>query len=369
MEIENKIIKLKKIAFLLFLCGSLSIVGSLLFHNYLINYIFYHYANYNIMPIDDEPGSNITTVCNENNEYCTSESFIKKNTAPVGLKLNDCFIHEVKNIIIVDGQEYSYVDAKEVIFIDLKSKKIKENFQNKNIIYKKIVLNEKNIHCIKNYNSYFLYKIFPLWYEQISKLKLKLKKEKLTLGSSVVINPFFYGETSISNVAKRFPINIIFKSFLYIAVILMIFYWLNYNFLFKKILNKTRNHFFYYGIASSVFLFLHVLFLGVEIDNEIFQKLRRLIIILFILNELFAQISLTRQLYKNSKNLINYCYLNIIKLKILFITAVISISVLVISILVFYDLESKVDYILEWNYFLGLLFYYFLSSIMWKKIN
>ena len=33
----------------------------------------------------------------------------------------------------------------------------------------------------------------------------------------------------------------------------------------------------------------------------------------------------------------------------------------------FYDLDSKVDYILEWNYFLILLFFYLLSFFMWKK--
>ena len=32
-----------------------------------------------------------------------------------------------------------------------------------------------------------------------------------------------------------------------------------------------------------------------------------------------------------------------------------------------WDLDSKIDYILEWNYFLILLIFYLLSSIMWKK--
>jgi len=41
----------------------------------------------------------------------------------------------------------------------------------------------------------------------------------------------------------------------------------------------------------------------------------------------------------------------------------------VLVILSFYDLDPKVDYILEWNYFLFLLVFYFLSAIMWRKKN
>ena len=148
----------------------------------------------------------------------------------------------------------------------------------------------------------------------------------------------------------------------------MFIYWRSYNYLFDNILNQKRNFFYYFGISSAIFLFLHVFFLGSEIDNETFQKIRRLIMVLFILNELFAQISLTRQLYLNSSKLSEYCYLSIIKLKILFIFVILIVSSIVILILIFYNLSSKIDYILEWNYFLILLFYYFLSSIMWKKI-
>ena len=104
------------------------------------------------------------------------------------------------------------------------------------------------------------------------------------------VNPFFYGETSISNIAKRYPLYIIFKPFLFIASLLMIIYWV-YT---KKIilsLNKSEKIQIYYilGVLSGIFLFLHVLFLGSEIENEIFKKLRRYIIAFFILFELMAQ--------------------------------------------------------------------------------
>ena len=35
----------------------------------------------------------------------------------------------------------------------------------------------------------------------------------------------------------------------------------------------------------------------------------------------------------------------------------------------FQKCNDKLDYILEWNYFLVLLFFYFLSFLMWKKLK
>ena len=43
--------------------------------------------------------------------------------------------------------------------------------------------------------------------------------------------------------------------------------------------------------------------------------------------------------------------------------------ILILTILIFYNLPSNIDYILEWNYFLILLIFYFLSYLMWKKLT
>ena len=106
-----------------------------------------------------------------------------------------------------------------------------------------------------------------------------------------------------------------------------------------------------------------------EIDNKIFKLLRKIIIVLFILSEIIAQFLLTINLYKNKENLKNYCNVFIINLKMFFVITIFSVSMFVIFILLIYDLSSKVDYILEWNYFAGLLFYYLLSALMWKKLT
>jgi hypothetical protein len=104
-----------------------------------------------------------------------------------------------------------------------------------------------------------------------------------------------------------------------------------------------------------------------EIDSKIFKLLRKLIIIFFILSEIAAQSLLSIKLFKNKKNLSYYCNSYIINIKLLFIIAIATISSIVIFILLIYDLSTRVDYILEWNYFAALLFYYLLSALMWKK--
>ena len=147
----------------------------------------------------------------------------------------------------------------------------------------------------------------------------------------------------------------------------MYLYWNSYKNFFSKILNLKNNKFFYFGIGSAIFLFFHVLFLGMEIDNKIFKLLRKIIIVLFILSEILAQYFLTIELIKNKKKLNDYCYNFIINLKLTFIIIIALTSFFVISLLAIYDLTNKVDYILEWNYFAGLLFYYFLSFLMWKN--
>jgi hypothetical protein len=147
----------------------------------------------------------------------------------------------------------------------------------------------------------------------------------------------------------------------------MFLYWNNYKHLFNDILDSKKEMFVFFGILSAFFLFFHVLFLGMEIDNKIFKLLRKLIIVFFILFEIIAQSLLSIQLYKNKKKLNQFCNLSIINIKLLFVIIIGLISVIVVILLLIFDLTSKVDYILEWNYFAALLFYYFLSFVMWKK--
>ena len=367
--------RLRIVAFLLFLLPTIAIIGSILIHNYIISLKYSSQINYSNY-LNDIPGDSFEKVCNLNNnsesahnlaEICFDKKFRQKWNEK-NLKLDDCFIHEVSHEMwFVDDiyvNKTGGTDFLDDIIETLDNGfKVKENIKGKEIKLKRVVSDVKNDNCIKNNFSYKIYKIFPFFFEYPA----KLIRDNVTLGTSTKINPFFYGETSISNVVKRYPINIFFKSFLYIGVVLMFAYWYLYNKIFQKTLKNNFNLFYFFGIGSAIFLFFHVFLLGSTSDNEIFKIIRRLIIVLFILFELLAQVLLAKNIYKNKNVFIEFCYNKIISLKLLFVVCVSTITIIILLCLFFTDLPSNIDYILEWNYFVVLLIFYFISSIMWKK--
>ena len=184
-------------------------------------------------------------------------------------------------------------------------------------------------------------------------------------------NPYFYGEVSISRTARYSPAVFVFKPLMILTAFLLLFYWVNILYFFNdtKIndeTNKFSKKFFYFGILSCVFLILHVIFLGVSYDSELFQKMRRIIIILFILFELCAQIFLTQSLFKFRNELKSYINPLILKIKIIFVSIAFFITCVSFVILVFYDPSTAFKHVLEGNYFTLLLFYYILSRLLFR---
>ena len=219
--------------------------------------------------------------------------------------------------------------------------------------------------CINSSKLFTIYKYLPKPFYLIENIQ---KDKKYKPGTANPVNPFIYGEVSISNIAKRFPINFVFKPMMFIASFLMIFYWLSYQKVYRNI-TKTKkiNKFTFFGILSGVFLFMHVFFLGSTIDNDIFNHIRKFILILFILFEIYAQFFITRRLYINFDKFNKYISKKILNIKIIYMILIILSAVSIILILAFKNLDSKFDYILEWNFFLLLLIFYLLSALMWKK--
>ena len=361
MVLNKRINFIRKISLLLFTFSLLSLLGSLWLQNTLAEFKFR--KDLYEEKVDTSKTFEHAFNCSKNIELCLNgKSFGILKTSKI---LGNCFANKfnvsyvVENKYIGDHRKYLFLNNE----IKVKNK-LKPEFENKIIEISFKFTDEKNDKCIKNYKYYKLYQIFPYYFEFLYDLK-----DISSLGAQVSINPFIYGETSISNIVKRFPINLVFKPLLFISVIFMFLYWKNYNFLFNQILKSKNEKFVFFGIASAVFLFFHVLFLGMEIDNKIFKLLRKLVIVFFILSEIIAQTLLSIRLFNNKKELSYYCNIYIINIKLLFVIIIFSISLIVIFILLIYDLSNKVDYILEWNYFAGLLFYYLLSALMWKKLT
>jgi hypothetical protein len=224
-----------------------------------------------------------------------------------------------------------------------------------------------NSSCILNYDFYKYYPHFKWFFESLANLK---DNNKYSVGHSKIVNPYIDGETSISNVAKRFPINYFFKILLFSSSIFMIFYWVSYNNIFNKIVNKKKtNIFFLLGLSSSFFLFLHVLFLGTNLDFIYFQNIRRIIIVLFIFFEIFAQANLIINLYNNKERLNLYINNFFLELKKYFVILIIIATIVSLIIFILIDPGYQFNNILEWNFFTFLLLFYLLSFLMWKKIN
>ena len=207
----------------------------------------------------------------------------------------------------------------------------------------------------------------------IHSIQSNVGKDGRHIGFAKIKNPYFYGEVSISRTARFFPSILIFKTLIILSSILLFLYWKNNLNLFnelknKNILDKFSNIFFYLGMLSCIFLILHAVFLGLDFDSKIFSKIRKAIIILFILFEVSAQISLTRNLYRFKEELKEYIRPLILKTKIIFVSTILVVTSVAFIILAFYDLGTAFKHILEWNYFASLLFYYMLSRLLWMKI-
>jgi hypothetical protein len=239
--------------------------------------------------------------------------------------------------------------------------------QIKSIIIKK----EEGINnfCIKS--NIFFYSLLSK-FSYLERILIETKKFPGEGGQNWqrVKNPYLYGEVSISRTARYYPANLIFKPFIILTAFFLFFYW-SYNLkLFNVIkkLNPTLNFskkFFYFGVFSCLFLIMHAILLGTEFDIKIFDIIRRLVLFLFIIFELFAQSSLTINIYKKKDLLINYINPLFLKIKVAFIS-LFFISTIIIFSGLFLGYLNDAKHIIEWNYFTILLLYYLLSRFVWK---
>jgi len=266
----------------------------------------------------------------------------------------------------------SIISSKKKSFVNCPKYKFKEYHQTIDNEINSVILEQGNIlnnKCVKNHP--FIYSALKN-FNFLEKLLL-ISKTNNTSGFANIKNPYIYGEVSISRTARYFPATIIFKTLVILTAIFLFLYWKNYFNLFNElknqnILNSFSRFFFYFGILSCIFLILHAVFLGVDFDSKLFSRARRVIIILFILFELCAQISLTILLLKFKEKLIKNINFFILKTKIVFISIVFVITSVSFVILVWGSPSYIFKNVLEWNYFTFLLLYYGLSRLLWKKV-
>ena len=249
--------------------------------------------------------------------------------------------------------------------------KLIQNLKNNNNI-KSVAIefeNATNLRCVKN--NKFLYNIL-----RINVFENILIRTVMGVGSSFakIKNPYIYGEVSISRTARYFPATFIFKPLIILSAFFLFLYWKNnlnllINLKNNNIITKFSEKFFYFGLLSCIFLALHAAFLGLDFDSKLFDKTRRLIIILFILFEILAQIFLVKNLLEIKQKIETYINLTILKLKVIFVIIVFITTCVAFSILAFSDPSTAFKHTLEWNYFAFLLLYYLLSRLLWKGLK
>jgi len=190
------------------------------------------------------------------------------------------------------------------------------------------------------------------------------------IGRSGFTIPYLDGSLSISRASRTFPQFLVFKPAMIITGFLLCVYWYKNNILinFFKNTNSKKNKFMIFGILSAVFLMIHSILLGLETDIKIFKFLRRFVLLGFIIFEIIAQSILVINFYKMKKQLEVYFFPNILKIKILLVSILIFIALISIPILI---ISGNVHFKhgLEWNFFIGVILFYFLTNLLWKKIS
>ena len=187
------------------------------------------------------------------------------------------------------------------------------------------------------------------------------------IGRSGFTIPYIDGSLSISRASRTYPQYLIFKPSMIATGCLLIIYWIKTNEIIKKFLNNNNNFYFkYFGIFSAIFLMIHSIFLGINPDINLIKFLKRVFLIGFIIFELIAQGLLIYYLYSFKQKIQNYFNINVLKLKFVLVSLLVIVA-LIISPFLASSEYSKLKHAVEWNYFLGVILFYFFTSLFWKR--
>ena len=187
--------------------------------------------------------------------------------------------------------------------------------------------------------------------------------------------PYFDGGASISRTARVFPTYLIFKPAMFVTAYLLIRYWLYSRSIVEEIYGKHKfiNKFVFFGIGSAICLVIHSIFLGIKFDFDLYKLFRRIIMLVFIIFEIVAQAYLVATVYSFKNKISNFINTKILILKIILISILIVVALISIPIISlpgndFYGFNLKFfKHALEWNYFVGVITFYLLTFLMWKK--
>ena len=180
--------------------------------------------------------------------------------------------------------------------------------------------------------------------------------------------PYIDGNVSISRSARGYPNYLLFKPGMIITAILLIQYWIANNKLFKKINQETNKnkYFLFFGVGSALFLILHSIFLGFNFEMDLYKFFRRFILLGFIIFEIIAQALLVINLIKIKGEIAQFINKKILTIKMILVSVLIIVALLSAPILNSTE-YTHFKHALEWNYFLGVISFYLLTFLFWKR--
>ena len=187
------------------------------------------------------------------------------------------------------------------------------------------------------------------------------------IGRSGFSIPYLDGSLSISRASRTFPQYLIFKPAMFLTAILLFIYWKNNNQLVNNLNTTNLNYKFKtFGVLSAVFLVIHSIFLGIKFDLQIYKLFRRVVLLLFIIFEIIAQGILVYHFYKLKKKLKDFIKNKILILKIFLVGILATVAILSLPLLISKG-NTHFKHALEWNYFVGVVIFYLLSRLFWKR--
>ena len=182
--------------------------------------------------------------------------------------------------------------------------------------------------------------------------------------------PYIDGGASISRTARPYPSWLIFKPAMFLTSFLLIKYWL-YNKEVIRYFNKDHKYLkkvIFFGVASAIALTIHSIFLGIKFDNDLYKLFRRVVMLSFIIFEIIAQAYLVAILYSIKGKLANHINPKILKAKVFLVSLLIIVAIICVPIISWPGDKYKfLKHLLEWDYFLGVITFYLLTFLMWKK--
>ena len=187
------------------------------------------------------------------------------------------------------------------------------------------------------------------------------------IGRSKFSIPYFDGGLSISRAARTYPQYLVFKPSIIITAIFLFYYWKNNNSLINNLYSTNINYKFKtFGILSAFFLVIHSILLGIKFDIQIYKLFRRVVLLSFIIFELIAQGILVFHFFKLKNKLELFINKKILTLKMLLVSLLVLIAILSLPILITKG-NTHFKHALEWNYFVGVIFFYLFSRFFWKR--